>query len=154
MPYEKWDDDPAVAQAEAEFRESPEGRRKDRHRISPNGADTNSASTAANEEEPAEQMPSAPAEAWPEPLGPDAYHGLTGEVVTAIEPHTESDVAAILFQFLAAVGNTLGRKAHFLVEDTKHHANLFVVLVGKTAKAARELRGGGCAGCSRARIGP
>jgi hypothetical protein len=35
-------------------------------------------------------------------LGDDAYHGIAGELVRAIEPTTEADPAAILLQFLAA----------------------------------------------------
>ena len=90
------------------------------------------ASQAADEApEQASSVSVAPVEEWPEPLG------LAGEVVMAIEPHTEADVAAILFQFLTAIGNALGRRAYFLVEDTRHYPNLFVVLVGKTAKARK-----------------
>ena len=89
------------------------------------------------ETETKEPAPQQPVEEWPEPLGLAAYYGLAGEVVMAIEPHTESDSAAILFQFLVAAGNALGRRAYYFVEDTRHHANLFVVLVGKTAKARK-----------------
>jgi hypothetical protein len=35
-------------------------------------------------------------EIWPEPLAPEAFHGLAGEIATAIRPETESDPAAIL----------------------------------------------------------
>src|SRR5262249_32680317 len=42
--------------------------------------------------------------AWPEPLGKAAYTGLAGEIVHAIAPHTESDPAAVLLQFLAQLG--------------------------------------------------
>jgi hypothetical protein len=28
---------------------------------------------------------------WPAPLTPEAYYGLAGEIVAALEPHTESD---------------------------------------------------------------
>ena len=98
-----------------------------------------STSDGATVEEP-EADPSPPArpiEDWPEPLGLAAYHGLAGEVVCAIEPYTEADPAAILFQFLAACGNVFGRRAYFLVEDTRHHPNLFTLLVGNTSKARK-----------------
>ena len=99
--------------------------------------DVSEDATEAPAGETEEQTSPAPGEDWPEPLGLAAYHGLAGEVVMAIEPHTEADVAAILLQFLAAIGNALGRRAYFLVEDTRHYPNLFVVLVGKTAKARK-----------------
>jgi hypothetical protein len=30
---------------------------------------------------------------WPEPLGEAAFHGLAGDIVRVIEPHTEADRA-------------------------------------------------------------
>src|SRR5262249_52741086 len=94
---------------------------------------------ADNEPPPGEETPapSPPADEWPEPLGLAAYHGLAGEVVMAIEPHTESDSAAILFQFLAAAGSALGRRAYYFVEDTRHYPNLFVLLLGKTGEGRK-----------------
>ena len=82
---------------------------------------------------------------WPAPLGEAAYHGLTGDFVQLIEPHTESDPAALVFQFLTYAGNTFGDKAFFLVEDTRHYPNLFVTVIGATASARK--------GTSRKRVG-
>jgi Protein of unknown function (DUF3987) len=76
-----------------------------------------------------------------EPAGPtmgvDAYHGLAGDVVRAIEPHTESDPVAILIQFLTCAGNIIGNCPHYQVEGSRHRANLFSVLVGDTSKARK-----------------
>jgi len=74
---------------------------------------------------------------WPQPLSKEAFHGLTGDIVHAIEPHTEADPAALLIQFLTTFGSVAGRKAHFMVEATPHHTNLFTVLVGDTAKSRK-----------------
>ena len=74
---------------------------------------------------------------WPEPLSEDAFHGIAGDVVRAIEPHTEADTAALLVQFLAAFGSMVGRGPHYQVEGDQHHANLFAVLVGRSAKARK-----------------
>ncbi len=74
---------------------------------------------------------------WPAALAGAAFHGLAGEIVRAIEPHTEADPAAILIQFLAAFGNIVGRGPHYAVEGDQHHGNLFVVLVGDTAKGRK-----------------
>lgn len=73
---------------------------------------------------------------WPV-LADDAYYGLAGEIVRTIEPETEADPAAILLQLLTFFGNAVGREPHFLVEGTKHHANVFVVLVGSTARGRK-----------------
>jgi hypothetical protein len=70
-------------------------------------------------------------------MGCDAYFGLAGEVVRAIEPHTEADPIAILIQYLAFFGNAVGRGPHFRVEGDRHFAVLNVVLVGQTAKSRK-----------------
>ena len=51
---------------------------------------------------------------WPAPLGKAAYHGLAGEVVEAIDPHTEADLGALLVQFLTKFGHVTGRLARRL----------------------------------------
>jgi hypothetical protein len=68
---------------------------------------------------------------------PEAFHGLAGDVVRTIEPHSEADPVAILVQLLVAFGNVIGRRAHFTVEADEHYPNLFAVLVGETAKARK-----------------
>ena len=70
-------------------------------------------------------------------LPPEALHGLAGDVVRALEPHTESDPVAILVQTLVAFGNAVGRGPHWLAEADRHHANLFTCLVGDTAKGRK-----------------
>ena len=77
------------------------------------------------------------APAWPSPLREEAFHGLAGEIVHAIEPHSEADPAALLFQFLVAFGSIIGRTAHFVAEADKHYLNLFLVLVGVSAKGRK-----------------
>ena len=62
---------------------------------------------------------------------------MAGEVVALIEPHTEADPAAILGQFLVALGSLLGRSAHFRVNATRHYTNLFLVIVGNSAHARK-----------------
>ena len=76
-------------------------------------------------------------ERWPAPPAAEAFHGLVGEIVRAIEPHSEADSAALLLQTLAAVGNAAGRSARMLAEKDEHPAGLFVLLVGETAKARK-----------------
>jgi hypothetical protein len=73
---------------------------------------------------------------WPV-LDETALYGLAGEIVRAIEPSTEADSVAILGQFLAYFGNVIGRSAYFQVEDSRHYANLFTVLIGETAKGRK-----------------
>ena len=46
----------------------------------------------------------------PKPLSDKALHGVMGELVRAIKPHTESDPAALLLQLLVAFGNMRARR--------------------------------------------
>lgn len=73
---------------------------------------------------------------WPV-LAEEAYHGLAGEIVRAIEPNTESDPAGLLLTFLAGVSNVIGRGAHFKVEDDVHYPKINPVLVGESSKARK-----------------
>ncbi|MCE2974226.1 MAG: DUF3987 domain-containing protein [Sediminibacterium sp.] len=66
-----------------------------------------------------------------------AFYGLAGKICNAIDPHTESDKAALLVQLLAAFGNVIGRSGYFLAEGKRHHGNLFVLIVGKSSKARK-----------------
>jgi hypothetical protein len=74
---------------------------------------------------------------WPAALAPEAYHGLAGQVVRAIEPASEADPVALLLSFLVGFGNLVGRTAHFTAEADRHYANEFVVLVGRTSKGRK-----------------
>jgi hypothetical protein len=76
-------------------------------------------------------------ESWPAPLTEDAYHGLAGEIVRAIEPHSEADPAALLVQLLVAFGNAAGRGAGVRVEADYHAPNLFALIVGDTSKGRK-----------------
>lgn len=79
---------------------------------------------------------------WPAPVNEMAYQGLAGEIVKTIEPHTESDPIAILFQTLTAFGNVIGPDPHFRVEADRHPARLNGVIVGVTSKARKGTSGG------------
>jgi hypothetical protein len=81
-------------------------------------------------------LPPPPAD-WPAPPDPAVYHGLPGQIVNRIAPHTEADPAAILIQLLVCCGALIGRDAYFQVEATHHHPNEFVVLIGDSAKARK-----------------
>lgn len=70
-------------------------------------------------------------------LSSKALYGLAGDVVRTIEPHTESDNAALLIQFLVAFGNAIGRTAFCRVEATRHYMNLFTVIVGESSKSRK-----------------
>lgn len=74
---------------------------------------------------------------WPAPIDKAAFPGLPGEIIRAVEPHTESDPIAILIQTLTAFGNVIGPGPHWKVEADRHPMRLFAVIVGETAKARK-----------------
>lgn len=74
---------------------------------------------------------------WPKPLSKAAYCGLTGEIVKTIEPHTEADPAAILVQLLVACGSAIGSAPYCMADGAKQRANLFCLIVGKSAKSRK-----------------
>ena len=69
-----------------------------------------------------------------------ALYGLAGDVVRALNPHTEADPVGILIQFLTAFGNIIGNNPYYQVESDHHHTNLFSVHVGASAKGRKEIR--------------
>lgn len=72
------------------------------------------------------------ASTWPAPSDAAAFHGLSGDFVRAIEPHSEADPVGLLLKTLGAFGNIVGRTAHFRAEADRHYCNLFLALVGAT----------------------
>jgi hypothetical protein len=88
-------------------------------------------------EEPDDNGRLAVPDGFPTPPARAVYHGLAGDIVQTIAPHTEADPIAILAQLLVAFGAAVGRGAHFQVEVTRHHPNEFLVLVGDSAKARK-----------------
>jgi hypothetical protein len=81
--------------------------------------------------------PPRSAASWPAPLREEALHGLAGDVVRALDPHTEADPAAILLNVLVMAGSAIGATPHARVGQARHGVNLFVVQVGETAKGRK-----------------
>lgn len=69
----------------------------------------------------------------PPTLSPIALYGAVGDVVKKLEPHTEAHPAALLLQYLVALGNVLGRGAYYVTESDKHYPNLFAAIVGDSS---------------------
>ena len=73
---------------------------------------------------------------WPT-LPAEARYGLAGEILEAIEPHTEADPAAVLVTILAAFGALVGAGPHALADGAEHPARIWPLIVGGTAKARK-----------------
>lgn len=80
-------------------------------------------------------------QAWPDPPASADVDGLAGDILRAIEPHTEADPVAVLVHLLAMFGNAIGKRPHMSVGPTKHHANLFAVMVGSSSTGRKGTAG-------------
>jgi len=90
---------------------------------------------------PATVDPQAPKPApWPA-LSPDALHGLAGDVVRVLEPHTEADPVALLVSFLAEVGCMVGRAPHLILDGSTHPLLFWPVIVGQSSKSRKGTAG-------------
>jgi Protein of unknown function (DUF3987) len=78
-----------------------------------------------------------PGPGYPAAPAGEVFRGVFGELVGALEPHTEADPIAILVQALAAFGNLLGRRPYFVADGTRHYTNLFAVLVAASSKGRK-----------------
>jgi len=63
--------------------------------------------------------------------------GILGEIVQAVEPHTEADPVGLLVDLLTAFGSAVGPGPHAIAGASKHPSRLFAVLVGDSAKARK-----------------
>lgn len=74
---------------------------------------------------------------FPSPLEREAFHGLAGEFVRLVLPHTEADETALLAHFLVYFGNAVGRGAFFRVGATRHTVAENVAFVGVTGSGRK-----------------
>ena len=81
--------------------------------------------------------PAREAAKWPESMAPESFHGLAGEFVNLVGPQSEADPASLLIQMLVGFGSMVGPSPYFVVEDTRHHVNLFNVIVGLSSKSRK-----------------
>lgn len=79
-------------------------------------------------------------------LSPAALYGVVGDIVRAIEPHTEAAPAGILMTLLTGLGCLIGRGPHQMIDGARHGTNLFTLLVGPSSDG----RKGTCVARARA----
>ena len=78
-----------------------------------------------------------PRPTWPDRPDPAAFYGVAGDFVRVVEAYTEADPVALLAHFIVAFGAAAGRSLHRVVEKTRHHLNIFAVLVGDTSNGTQ-----------------
>ena len=77
---------------------------------------------------------------WPV-LDDAALHGLCGDVVKILEPHTEADRVALLVSFLSEFGTMMNRAPHLVLDGTIHPLLFWPVLVGQSSKSRKGTAG-------------
>jgi hypothetical protein len=74
------------------------------------------------------------------PLAEDAYYGLVGEVVEAINPYSEADPAALIGNFLVLFGNRVGRSLQYTFGPASaHHVNEYLCVVGTSGEGRKSI---------------
>ena len=73
----------------------------------------------------------------PAPINEFPMHGLMGDIVEAIHPHTESSKEAILFSAIPSISCILGRERYALTSGAKQAPNEFTVLTGLTGSGRK-----------------
>ncbi len=91
-----------------------------------------------NQEEPVSFQ--VPETGWPA-MDAAALHGLVGDAVRLIEPHTEADSVSLVVSFLSEFGAMLNRAPHLVLDGMIHPLLFWPVLVGNSSKSAREQPG-------------
>jgi hypothetical protein len=84
----------------------------------------------------AEALYGEDADTFPKPMREEAFLGIAGEIVSIIEPQSESSREAILAQFLIGFGNLIGRGPS-RDQSAEHHLNEFGAIVGDTSKGRK-----------------
>lgn len=84
---------------------------------------------------------------WPEPPSAAAFYGLAGDIVGAIEPHSEADRVALLVDFLTRFGCAAYVSQepeeveipgpHLLIGATPHLPRLYVGICGPTGEGRK-----------------
>jgi len=60
------------------------------------------------------------------------FHGILGDIVEAVKPHTEADPVGIYVSLLAGCGAILGERPHIDIGSTRHPVLIWPLLFGNT----------------------
>lgn len=73
---------------------------------------------------------------WPV-MAKEAFQGLAGAVVDAIDPYTEGDRVSTLLHTLTGFGALVGDGPHVQVQSDRHPARLYATAIGDTSKGRK-----------------
>ena len=73
-------------------------------------------------------------------MGESALYGIVGECARKLSDYTEASAASIYMNLLMGLGSIIGRGLYFSTGVEKHHANLYLGIVGESGASRK---GGG-----------
>ena len=74
---------------------------------------------------------------FPDPMRPEAFHGIAGTIVRLMAEHCESSLESLLLQFLVSAGNLIGRSVYVYAGGPWLFPNEFTICVGETARGRK-----------------
>jgi hypothetical protein len=74
---------------------------------------------------------------FPAPMHEEAYHGIAGQIVSIMSDHCESSRESLLFQFLVAAGNIMGKSVCIYAGGSHLYPNEFAICVGDTSRGRK-----------------
>ena len=81
--------------------------------------------------------PNSDEDDFPAPLDEIAFHGLAGDIVRRIEPHTEADRSGLLIHISLGFGSAVNRCPHAVADGSRHGVNIFAVSLARLSKARK-----------------
>lgn len=76
---------------------------------------------------------------YPKPHKPHTAlsHGLLGDIISSVEPHTEGDSAVIGLSLLTQMGNMAGKTAYVQGGAKRLYQNLYLLIIGDSSTGAK-----------------
>lgn len=74
---------------------------------------------------------------WPDPVADDALTGCVGDFVRFIEPESEADPHAVLFDLLIYLGCVIGNQPHCMTGSSKQTVAEFGCIVGNSSRSRK-----------------
>jgi hypothetical protein len=74
---------------------------------------------------------------FPAPMDEEAYYGIAGKIVNIMTDHCESSRESLLFQFLVAAGNIIGKSVCIYAGGSHLYPNEYAICVGDTSRGRK-----------------
>lgn len=79
-----------------------------------------------------DEEPLPPPAEFPAPMAKEAFHGVLGEIVEILLPHTHVSRENLLIHLLVGLGNMVDHAPYFQIGGDRHYTNLFALVIGES----------------------